>query len=306
MTTIEAIQQVIGNTRVTNLSDTPAEDAQILVRALNEAVQEWFDAAPGKYKRTTYTQFLAGPTALSSISVTEGSVTVGGSPFAAADRGSSVELDGDSSWNEVVGPAALLRPYLGSTGTVSGTLHSDAVAFTDFSYERMVTNPRMISQDGLTTELRRIYPEDHVMQPFTETLDSYWQNLLGPTGHPKWYRVDYVGGSVRSSNDALIVVRVAPRPEKKMNFEVEIDVRPISYTPIAIVQAQTLPISREWSGHLLPLIEAKLAASPLWIASREVTQQVNMKAMEAKIKLRDEIPIEYARPQNRCGTKRGW
>ena len=304
MTTTEALQQVIRNTRIPNLSDITSDDAVTLVRALNEGVQEFFDLAPDRYKRTTFTSLLAAPSELSDVVVTHGEVTVGSGTFTTEQRGATVIITGDASHNEVVDTDAVLRPYLGTTGTTTATIYGDAVPFTDFSIERVVTDAR-VSNQSLQRRLARVNPEADHLQVWSGNWRSWWDALARSSGHPEYYRIDYVGGSIQTTNDAVMVIRVAPMPTEELVFEIEADFLPIAYAITCINTPKRLPVPRERAAtHLLPLIEARLVDTPVWNQPTAATGAKESGAM-ARQRCR-ELPAYLANPQHHIRTRLGY
>lgn len=304
MTTVEALQQSIANTRVRDLSNVSVDDAQCLITALNFALQEFFDLAPDRYKRTTLTSTLEAPASMSVV-IANGATVTTGNPFTAAQRGSTITLSGDSMQNEIVATNALLRPYLGSAGTASGTVYGDAVQFTNFRVERVIGHPRVWSlEDDYQTTLRQVDGEGVNDGP-QNTFLTWWHTQHTNTGTPNWYKLEYVGGSEQTASDSVMLLRVAPKPTQQMGIEMEVDIRSAAYAITAVTSPQNIPVDRSYASHLLPLIKEHLISTPLWTALPQATRKVEQQAATARQRI-EELPTSLVRPINRIRTPNGW
>jgi len=301
MTTVEAIQQCLHNTRVEDLSNVSAQDGQILIRALNQACQDYFDWAPAGHKRTSASYYLAAPETVTNINLTTGATNVSsGTPFSTSHRGCSIQIHGDPNINEVVSTSAVLRPYLGTEAApLTAQLWHDALPLLDFAIERIVTHPRLTNRTVTNA----------VLLPWNSEASEHsgllWQSLVNSPGTPLYYRAEFVGGSIQSENDALVIIRIAPRPEVACALTFDLDLRGTSYSVTALNDPQVLPISRTRANHLLPLIELRLSRTQLWIGSPQITAGIREEAQEAR-RLIESLPVSFTNPIRHAGTRPGW
>lgn len=307
MTTVEALTQCLRNTRVKDLSNATGDDALCLVRALNEAVQDVFSLAPDNHKRTTFSHYLDDPETVSGIYLSTGETVVSsGTPFTTAQRGCTIVLAGDPTHNEVVSTTAVLKPYLGSESTpFTGSLYYDAVPITDFAIERITSHPRVTTINQQERTLLQVSPETHYHQPGSVHGDEWWWAQSTSDGLPRYYRVHYVGGSIQNENDALVILRVAPRPSEAMTITFEADVRPAAFAVTCLHDAKEIPISRTAANHLLPLIEAHLVGTPIWTGGPMATQRALNREQEAR-RLCMNMTDSFVRSVRRAGTTKGW
>lgn len=295
MTTLEAILPCLRNTRLADLSNAAAEDLACLIRALNEGIQDYFDLAPAAQKRTTFSHYLAAPETVTGITIAHGeTVAADGACFTAEQRGCTIFLEDDPTVHEVVAADAILKPYLGhGAAPYTGRLYHDAVPLVDFAIERIVSHPRIGTRTISERVLARCAGEGRA------------EVLHREEGTPRTYRVDYVGGSVQSETDALVVLRLHPLPDEAMTVTFEADVRPLAYAVTALHEPREIPVSRTRANHLLPLIEAHLIGTPIWTGSTSTTQRVREREQEAR-RLCALVAEDFARPARRAGTAWGW
>jgi hypothetical protein len=118
-----------------------------LIEAANTGLQRLYNALPVYFKELTQGFLLPGPRTISTV-VTQHSKTVSANTFSREEIGRSVQLDGDQNWNQILGPGQLLNPYMGSSGTVAGTVYGNAVYSDVYPLDRIIGNPTFPAQPG--------------------------------------------------------------------------------------------------------------------------------------------------------------
>lgn len=119
-----------SNADNTNVRGPSAGDMDSLISGLNAALEEVWEAAPASMFQRPFGAALRAPTTV-SVAVTSGSTAATITTWAAWMEGCTIRLGGDSADNEISHQNVLMRPYDGTTGTVSGTVYGDCVPFTE-------------------------------------------------------------------------------------------------------------------------------------------------------------------------------
>lgn len=263
MTTVEIFQRLLKESAATDLSLLDASDALDLVDSLNGGMQKFFEEAPTAYKRTTISERLAVPRTI-SLGVTQGSAQVSGTPFLATERGCSIVIDGeDIIRNEIVDTNQLLHDITGSTGSRSATIYHDAIPFTDFSIERMISDPVWIDPRRGANAQRRLIPDTQYATD-TNNREAWYLNFgRDSTGSPQWYHVLY-GGMVQGS-DIIWALRIYPMPSFALTVKMDVELRPLRYKLASLQTPAVLPLPDGLVEQiLLPICLGEMARKTLF------------------------------------------
>lgn len=298
MTTVELANRIIGKSTVASLDGAEMDELLCISDAINEAVQEYFSVVPEVYRTTTMSSTHSVPTALTAT-FTNGSNVVTGSPFTDGQRGDTISIEGDAlDFNEITDNGLLLNDYRGTTGSHSSTIYDDAVALTDFSIERLVSDPKILDTSKLLTNAKQHWRRDgerHLRIGNEREISDY----------PLYYWLDNVGGS--AVTDALSIIRLDPIPKKAFTLNIEILIRPIAYTWENMVNTPlTLPVDDTLIHRTIrPMALGKLAATDLWDGSKGSAANamaIGNKAIEGAAGL----PSEIEKPNRKIYPRRNF
>jgi len=263
MTTVELAHRLLKDGSSRDLSLLDAGDALDLVDAMNAGIQKFFNEAPTAYKRTTISERLAAKRTV-SLTITQGSNVVGGSPFLDNERGASVIIDSEAFHNEIVDNNQLLHDIVQSSGTASAEIYHDSLAFTDFSIERMISDPEIVHGGGANlNQPRKLFP-DTEYESESDLRDSWYYHFGRQSiGTPRWYRVVY-GGMVQNS-DVIWILKIYPIPAEALTIKMDVELRPLRYKLAALQTPAVLPIQDEiFESILLPACRGEFAKTHLF------------------------------------------
>lgn len=271
----------------TKLSMTELSD---VFEAANTGLQKVYNSLPTYFKEQTQ-GFVLPPPATISTTVTQYSKTVGAATFTAAQLGATVRLDGDPQWNQVLGTAELLNPYLGSTGTVSGTVYGDSIFTDTYPLDRIIGNPKF-SNPNLN-----IYGIGPITGPgwWGSGLYGAWL-LVQSTGVPCYWWPQVMGNS--QGRAPIVILKFAPLPNVAYAVNVRLSFWPKRVTLQDYLNATTLPVPSQFiEPGLIPLCLEAYMSSPSWRASPDDPRVIE-RATFAEDYLRGQ-PAQIGPPGNR-------
>lgn len=293
MTTVALAQLLIRHLDVTDLTGLEATKALEIVDAINWGVQTFFSLAPDSYSRTTISHRVHSPDSF-TLAMTEGSNTVADDTFLTTHRGCSIVIDGDANVNEVTGSGTLLHDYAGTTGTREATLWYDAVAFTDFLIQQMLTQPTVLDTKTILKEVSATSEEHFTEVRYTATSQT-----------PLYYTQEYVGGSLAAETDAVFQLRLLPRTVSACTLKFDAHILPVEYGLPALSTPQEIPIPSSLMSRLVvPLVEGRLTDSTMWKESGDKNAAL-FRAASAERRI-GELPAYFARSRGRIYTKKGY
>lgn len=104
-----------------------AFDIEFCAACMTGGGEELFNDGPSAISETQYGDQLYPPTSV-TLNVTQFSKTISGlTPSQAWMIGCTINITGDGTFNELMSATTLLRPYAGSSGSVSGTVYGDSI-----------------------------------------------------------------------------------------------------------------------------------------------------------------------------------
>ncbi len=225
-----------------------------LLEAANAALQRLYEALPTYFKEQTQGFVLPAPATISA-GVVQYSKVVTGVTFTDAQFGQTVVLDGDAGWNQIIGPAELLNPYMGTTGTVAGTVYGNAVYSTTYPLDRVIGDVKFADQS-----IAPMFRNQNIMSPGPWAAN--WLFGWG-TGRPQTWWPQVFGNS--QGNEPIMVLRFAPAPVRAYAINVRLSFSPKRLT-LADYDANTaLPVPDKFiEPALIPMSLQAFMSSPAW------------------------------------------
>lgn len=276
----------------TKLSMTEQTD---LAEAVNTALQRLYNALPTYFKEQTQGFVLPSPLAISSVGVTQYGKTVTGITFTEAQFGQTVVLDGDGSWNQIVGTDELLNPYMGATGTVGGTIYGNAFHSTTFPLDRIIGDPRFADQT------RSPYFNYNITR-VNEPTSAYWF-YAQQTGFPLTWWTQVFGNS--QGNKPIMVLRFAPAPNTAIGINVRIGFWPKRITLLDYDNATELCVPDQFiESALIPMCLQAFMSSPAWLTKGDETM-IEARGDKGEAFARGQ-PGQIGSPNNQIFTPFGW
>lgn len=276
----------------TRLSMTEQTD---LMEAANTALQRLYNALPTYFKEQTQGFVLPAPLAISGVGVTQFSKTVTGITFTAAQFGQTVVLDGDAGWNQIIGTDELLNPYMGSTGTVAGTIYGNAIYSETFPLDRIIGNPQFVlPQNGPLWG-------NAIVRANSDATGWWWysQNI----GVPQLWWPQVFGNS--QGNAPIMVLRFAPAPSSAMAVNVRIGFWPKRITLADYDAATDLVVPDQFiEASLIPMCLQAFMSSPAWQV-RGDESVVELKGDKGELFARNQ-PGQIGAPSNKIFTPIGF
>lgn len=274
----------------TRLSMTEQTD---LAEAANAALQRLYQLLPNYFKELTEGFVLRAPTAITGVAVTQHSKTVTIGTFTRAQIGSTVQLDGDPQYNQIIGTETLLSPYMGPTGIVAGTVYGDAIYSDIYPLERIIGNPQFPNNGawpfGPITKIGGI-----------EQSAWYYQNSIGA---PRVWWTQTLGNS--QGNSPMVIIKLAPLPDIAYPVNVRLSFWPKRLTLSDYQDASTLVVPPQFlETALIPLALEALMSSPIWVM-RGDEDRVWQNAREAEKFIRSQAQ-QIGAPNNRVFTPYGY
>lgn len=273
---------------VKSLADLTADALQAIQDAINGAIQKLNERAPAHSKQTTASIYLEAPAAV-SIGVTAGSIAITGAAFTADQYGRTIRIDGDAIDNQIAGSAELLHPYLGTTGTVSAVIYSDAVPLPEI-YTELIGDPHILETGrdliNQKVDFRRTCTRRPVQEP-----QFYWSEA-----------------NARNQNPTVpAVLRFDSLPNRAYRLTAEAIMAPLRVAiSELLVAGPELPFRDEFiETYLMPLARAELTTSDLW-KSDSSRLSVQRKSDQALADFPIFAPSVLSTPNNRVGTPPGF
>ena len=296
MTTVQLFQRLGRRARGGDFTKLSLTEQGDLAEAANSALQRVYEALPIYFKEQTQGFVLLAPQPITGVGVTQNSNILGSNVFDVSRIGCSVALDGDPAWNTVLGPNLLLNPYLGATGTVSGTLYGDAVYSTTLPFDRIIGDPKFANQTAV--------PMFNMTISRTNGSQMGWGWVMPQTvGRPQTWGVMLLGNA--QGNTPLLVMKFSPAPDIAYAINVRLGFWPKRLTLADYDAATTIPVPDQFiETALIPMGLDALISTPIW-ESRKDEQIIMEKAEFAEEFLRRQ-PGQVAAPSNRVFTPIGY
>lgn len=228
---------------------------QDIIEAANAALQRLYNALPTYFKEQTQGFVLPAPLAISGVGVTQFGKTVTGITFTSAQFGQTVVLDGDPGWNQIIGEQELLNPYMGSTGTVGGTIYGNAIHSDTYPLDRIIGNPQFANQNLLPLTPLTMQSATNYGVP-----SWLWYQTIGI---PSTWWPQVFGNS--QGNKPIMVLRFAPAPQQAWAINVRMGFWPKRITLADYDNNSELPVPDQFvEPALIPMCLEEFQVSPEW------------------------------------------
>lgn len=296
ITTVQLCNRIGRRARGGDFTKLSMNGKQDILEAANAAQQRLYNALPTYFKEQTHGFVLPAPLAISGVTVTQYGKTVGGITFTAAQFGMTVVLDGDPGWNQIIGEQELLNPYMGSTGTVGGTIYGDAIHSTTFPLDRIIGNPQFANQN--------LFPlMAFMIAPASSGYMTAPQNWIGNVGLPAVWWPQVFGNS--QGNRPIMVLKFTPAPNQAYAVNVRIGFWPKRLTLDDYAANTQLPVPDQFiEPAFIPMCVQEFATSPEFQFNGD-GNLIQQRGAEGERYARLQLG-QIGSPRNLVGTPAGW
>lgn len=295
ITTVELFHRIGRRARggdFTKLSMTEQTD---LTQAANAALQRLYNALPTYFKEQTQGFVLPAPLAVTGVGVTQFSKVVTGIAFTSSQFGQTVVLDGDASWNQIIGTAELLNPYMGATGTAAGTIYGNALYSDTFPFDRVIGDPQFANQQNgplFTSGITRVDGNPNGWWWFSQNI-----------GVPQVWWPQVFGNS--QGNAPLMVLRFAPAPSQAFAVNVRLGFWPKRLTLANYDAATSLSVPDQFiETALIPMCLQEFMSSPAWEIKGD-ENRIDDKGTKGELFAKNQLG-QVGAPNNRIYTPQGF
>lgn len=295
ITTVEFCNRIGRRARGGDFTKLSMNEQGDIMEAGTAALQRLYNALPTYFKEQTQGFVLPAPLAITGVGVTQFGKTVTGYTFTEAQFGMTVVLDGDPGWNQIIGTDELLNPYMGSTGSVAGTIYGNAIHSDTFPLDRIIGNPQFANQN--------LFP----VSSFTiATANGYGQSpwlWYQQVGLPNVWWTQVFGNS--QGKKPIMVLKFAPAPDQAYAVNVRMGFWPRRLTLTDYDDNTDLPVPDQFiEKALIPMALQEFMSSPAWLGKND----------EAAVAARGDAGERFAKlqlgqigsPANRVGTPPGF
>lgn len=293
---VELCNRVGRRSRTGDFTKLSANGQQDIISAVNAALQRLYNALPTYFKEQTQGFVLPAPAAITSVGVTQYSKFVTGITFTEAQFGQTVILDGDPDWNQIIGENELLVPYMGSTGTVGGTVYGNALHTTTYPLDRIIGNPQFAN--------RSLYPlANFSLSNMSSGQGAGWA-WGSSMGIPQGWWAQVFGNS--QGKRPIMVLRFAPAPDQDYAMTVRIAFWPKRITMDDYAANSEITVADQFiEKALVPMCNEEFMVSPEYNRDLNDNALVLQKGQEGETFCR----LQYGQigaPNNRIGTPIGF
>lgn len=293
---IEVCARLGRRTRDGDFASLTFTEQADMMSAINAALQRLYNALPPYFKEKTVGLLIPGPVAIAGVNVTQYSQAVAGFSFGTAQFGQSVQLAGDSQWNQILGPSLLLNPYMGPSGSVAGTVYGNAAFPPDYPFDRVIGNPQFADQT-----LAGLFPINMALNNGGQAADwIYQQNVGRPNA---WWT--QVFGQSEGANP-MMVLRFAPAPDTAYAIKVRLGYWPKRLTLNDYNANAQLVVPEQFvEPAFLKMCMQEFSASPAFVGTPEVIKAVVVAGQDGELYVKNQVQ-SVGVPSNRVGTPRGY
>lgn len=300
MTTVQLAQRLMRNLSISDWSRLPMDAKEEVREAMNLGLDEFVRLLP-RSRTVRDMPFVIEEPKTISATVTDGSTTLSivtgypiGAYAAATDLpGRGIVLTGDSKLNRLLSSTQLVEHFLGTAGTVAGTIYGDGIPL-GARAEQLAGTPTFTPANS-SQRHHLTHVEDR----------SSWSALgTVQTGQPAYWWVDSFGGGDAQATSWLL--RLHPLPSARGTLSVPMKQFPasVSLTDLHIT-ARSLPVFELEEGHLANLCAANLVTCPLWRADVNKSD-VRTKASDSRQAMAARANHNPGGHPNRVGTPPGY
>jgi hypothetical protein len=302
MNTLFLARQATRNLKQRQLGDLPADDALIVVNALNTALEEVYSKIPSKERRSPDSKDIREPSTaqVDIVNGAKGFAWQIGPPTPYSNvtdlLGHSVTLGADPKVNRLHRSTELLQPYYGPNGVITATFYGDAIGFGPDEIH-LTGNPHW-------TELGQAHARELRLLDDPRRLWTHYPFLnTVTTGSPEYWWTEPLLAAERSSRPVWLL-RVWPLPAVRGSLSYELEFR----SPVLTLEDLTIPrdlgIAQHHLSDILNLADAELIGTPLWAPDSE-SKDVATKAARSLSRLENRPRPLHTQPL-RIRTPKGW
>jgi hypothetical protein len=296
ITTVELFHRIGRRGRGGDFTKLSMSEQTDLAEAANTGLQRLYNALPTYFKEQTQGFVLPAPLAVTAVGVTQYGKAVTGITFTSAQFGQSIVLDGDPNWNQIIGDNELLNPYMGSTGSVNGTIYGNAIYSETYPFDRVIGNPQYAGQGqgpNFTT----------IIAPMNTANPNGWWWYSNNIGVPQAWWPQVFGNSQR--NTPLMVLRFAPAPSQAFAVNVRLGFWPKRLTLADYDAATALGVPDQFiEPSLIPMCLQAFMSSPAW-QTRGDEAMIDQKGDNGELFAKNQLG-QVGSPNNRVGTPYGY
>lgn len=254
-----------------------AGDTDEALIALNGAMEECFALGPVELSEQRQASVLHAATGI-TLDVSANSTTVANvTTWAAWMQGCTVRIPGDTGDNEFISQTALLRPFMGSTGTgLSSTVYGDAVPL-DQSISRVMGPVRIPQQMELAGVEYPFGFDQATAAGFRSSQDFVnFSMTQKPIGQPRFWAMETRNIATNAFTQRFL--RVTPIPDHAYSLTYRVKVKPPTYvlsdfyagTSYGVDPGTIIPF--DWAeSTLLPIALARFAMHPAFDPAQAAT-----------------------------------
>lgn len=266
-----------------------------LADAANAALMRLYNVLPNYFREQTQGFVLPSPLTLAAVGVTQYGKFVTGVTFTEDQFGMTINLEQDQGWNQIIGENELLNPYMGTTGTVQGTVYGNAIHSTTYPLDRIVGNPMPANQSQTPLfgpNLLNSNAQGNASWLFAQTVgvpQAWWPQVFGNSQGKK----------------PIMVIRFAPAPQSAMAMNVKIGFWPKRLTLADYDNGTLLVVPDQFiESCLIPMAIQEFMTSPAYVIRGDEQMIADKGARgEAFAKLQFG---QIGAPNNRCFTPNGY
>jgi hypothetical protein len=295
MTVTEFAAKIARRSRTGDITKLSMFEQLDVLTAANSALMGLYHKLPAYLREMSEGFMLPAPKAM-TVNVTQFSTQTSTGNFSAAQIGQSIQIAGDCSWNQILGPQSLLNPYMGTTGAKLASVYGNALYSTRYPFDRIIGDPKFADN--------QFWPLANLWMNNNNGRNGSWlfQNTVG---RPINWWVEQLGNA--QGNMPLLVMRFAPAPDTNYAINVRMSYWPLRLLLTDIMGASTLTVPDQYLEKcLLPMAWKALMLSPSWKSiSPEADNLVITLAKEGEDFASSQIGQPGA-PNNQCFTPTGF
>lgn len=294
ITTVALCNRIGRRARGGDFTKLSMNEQMDIMEAANHALQRLYGALPAYFKEMTEGFVLPAPLAVAGVGVTQYGKTVTGITFTSAQFGQTIVLSGDAGWNQIVGTNELLNPYMGSTGTVAGTIYGNALFSNTYPFDRVIGNPTYANQSigillNASMARNNAGANQWLMQQNVGVPVAWWPQVFGNS----------------QGNSPMWILRFAPAPQQAYAVNVRLSFWPKRLTLTDYDSNTSLPVPDQFiEPSLIPMAIQAFMSSPAW-ASRRDEALVEDRGNKGEAFARNQ-PGQFAAPNNQIYTPVGF
>jgi hypothetical protein len=254
MTVYQLCERIARRSRTGDFTKLALAEQMDVLQAANAALQRAYNALPAYFKEQTQGFTLPAPVTLNNVTVINGSTAMSTGIFSAAQIGQTIQIAGDTQYNQILGTSTLRNPYMGPSGVAAtATIYGDAFYSTSYPFDRVIGNPRFTNMGVIP-----LTPIE--MSKGGDEWSYLYQNTIG---QPLSWWVQQLGNS--QGAQPLLVMKFAPFPDQAYSVKVRLGLWPVRYLITDVQGATTLNVPDQFlEKALIPMAIQEFMTSEQW------------------------------------------